>query len=82
MKKFLLAIAIVALGFGASAQGGFDSFTSDWGGNSNRDMVNPALLTLPGNAIGDTGNANAPLGSGILVLTALGAGYAVSRKRK
>ena len=82
MKKFLLAIAIIALGFGASAQGGFDSFTSDWGDNSNRDMVNPTLLTMPGNAIGDTGNANAPLGSGLIILGALGAGYAVARKRK
>ena len=82
MKKILLTIAIVILGFVANAQNGLDAYTVDWGGNGVREISNPLVLTLPGTNIGDTVNANAPLGSGLLILTALGAGYAVARKRK
>ena len=82
MKKILLTIAIVILGFVANAQNGLDAYTVDWGGNGVREISNPLALTLPGTNIGDTVNANAPLGSGLLVLTALGAGYAAFRKRK
>ena len=82
MKNILLTIAIIALGFVANAQNGLDAYTVDWGGNGVRGISDPLVLTLPGTAIGDTGNVNAPLGSGLLLLTALGAGYAVARKRK
>ena len=82
MKKILLTIAIIILGFVANAQNGLDAYTVDWGGNGVREISNPLVLTLPGTNIGDTVNANAPLGSGLLILTALGAGYAVARKRK
>ena len=82
MKKILLTIAIIILGFVANAQNGLDAYTVDWGGNGVREISNPLVLTLPGTDIGDPGNVNAPLGSGLLLLTALGAGYAVARKRK
>ena len=83
MKKILFAITIVMmLGFTANAQGR-DSFFNDWDNNSNRsvdDGVFPAVLG--GELGGLTGNQDAPLGTGLLILTVLGAGYAVARKKK
>ena len=83
MKKIILAIALVmALGFGANAQR--DSFFMDWediGNGLDRDPdPGLALPSLPSHNL-DT-NQNAPLGSGLLILTALGAGYAVTRRNK
>ena len=84
MKKILFAIAIVlTLGLTANAQNKQDSFFSGWDDNgwSNRD-INTISFVLPQNGLGYTENEPAPLGSGLLVLTALGAGYAVAKKRK
>ncbi|MCQ2309272.1 MAG: hypothetical protein MJZ78_04755 [Bacteroidales bacterium] len=79
MKKTLLTIAItLGLAFGASAQsdGFFGSYSmGDGSRNENQD-----LPTLPQG--GQTGNQDAPLGTGLLILTALGAGYAVAKKRE
>ena len=81
MKKILFAIAIVlTIGFSANAQSDwfvrdFDSYTDDW-----RDVTLPIILV--GGSVGayDTDQpATAPLGSGMLILTALGAGYAVRK---
>ena len=80
MKKILFAIAIVmTLGFTANAQS--DGFFRNYdNGCNNRlgeslDIVNPA-------GHGSTENVETPLGSGLLVLTALGTGYAVARKKR
>ena len=83
MKKILFAIAIVlTISFTANAQGKKDAFFTDWDNNSfNRDP-DPFPAILGGQLGGLNGNQDAPLGSGLLVLTALGAGYAVARKRK
>ena len=81
MKKILFAIAIVlTIGFSANAQGR-DGFFSSWDNDNyvNRDP-DPFSLVFP-NHFQDSDNG-APLGSGLLVLTALGAGYAIARKRK
>ncbi len=81
MKKVILSIALVfALGLGASAQR--DSFFSDWEDVGNGlDRTEDILPGLPSNH-GYTDNIDAPLGSGLLILTALGAGYAVAKKRR
>ena len=83
MKKILFAIAIVlTLGITANAQSSKnDAFVTEWDNSSwNRTVVMPAIL---GGTLGDLdGDQPAPLGSGLLVLTALGAGYAVVKKRK
>ena len=83
MKKVLLATALVlAMGFGANAQP--DGFIfNNWsdvnnGVRAGDDEVFPALPTEHGLPT----DAPAPLGSGLLILTALGAGYAVSRRKK
>jgi hypothetical protein len=83
MKKILLAIALVlTMGFGAKAQIGLgltDSFFNDW---AQSDLMREVtLINLPTDH-GLTGDVNAPLGSGLLVLTALGAGYAVARRKR
>ena len=80
MKKIIFAIAIVmTMGLSASAQRGMDRFFNYDNGLDNRGGELPGLPTT---GIGTTGNATAPLGSGLLVLTALGAGYAMSRRKK
>ena len=84
MKKIFFAIAIVlTLGLTANAQSYKDSFVDAWESNSRSDWGGAIDLLLPTGAIGGTDNqSGAPLGSGLLVLTALGAGYAVAKKRK
>lgn len=85
MKKFLLTIAVVlAFGFSASAQYGCsDAFYQNWDENEGRfDVGNGFSFVLPsshGSGL-DTGGT-APLGSGLLVLTALGAGYVASKRK-
>lgn len=68
---------MMVFGLGASAQ--TDGFFNDWEDFDNIRNEED-LPTLPGSH-GLTGNQEAPLGSGILILTALGAGYAISKKR-
>ncbi|MGN0033517.1 MAG: hypothetical protein ACI358_07065 [Candidatus Limimorpha sp.] len=86
MKKIIFAIAIMmTLGMNANAQR--DTFFSDWyDANSNIRTNDPTTPNLPTSNLilgGECGNdENAPIGSGILILTALGAGYAVARKRR
>ena len=83
MKKILFAIALVMMmGLGASAQRGSDGFFgNDY--SSDRDMGNPNNLGLglPSDNIGSTTNESVPLGTGLLILTALGAGYALKKKQ-
>ena len=84
MKKILLLTAIImVLGLGASAQRGndgfFNNFTYD---NYNRDgdQLEAPVHGFTGYAQGN--GDPAPLGTGLLIMTALGAGYAVVRKKK
>ncbi len=80
MKKIFLAIALVlTLGFGANAQIGLtDAFFNDWAQSDlMRDIT---LISLP-NEHGLTEDVTgAPLGSGLVILGALGAAYALRKK--
>ena len=83
MKKILFAIAIVlTISLTANAQGKNDGFFSNWDNGLN-DRTGSEPLT-PGIAF-PTHNTDqdpqAPLGSGLLILTAIGAGYALKRRR-
>lgn len=85
MKKIVLAIALVlALGLGVNAQIGLsDAFLNDW---AQSDMLRDGglgliLPGLPGDH-GLGGDVPAPLGSGLIILSALGVGYATLRRRK
>ncbi len=82
MKKILFAIAIIMmLGMTANAQrDGFFGTYDNYGG----DRETNQYLAAPnhGNEGYAPGNGDAPLGTGLLILTALGAGYAVARKKR
>ena len=79
MKKIVFAIVLVlTIGLRASAQDGF--FRS--GGDNMDRTVSDQTPALPQGSVGEKNDDQpAPLGSGLLVLTALGAGYAVLRKK-
>ena len=84
MKKILFAIAIVlTISLTANAQKN-DAFFNNWDNDSyNRGTGDDMFPAIMGGTLGGlNGNQDAPLGSGLLVLTALGTGYAVARKRK
>ena len=81
MKKILLSAALViAMGFGANAQN--DNYFNTWDDvSNNKERESDFTPTLP-ESHNLTDNQSVPVGSGLLVLTALGAGYALTRKRE
>lgn len=87
MKKILLAIALVlAIGFGANAQRG-DGFFNNWDDLGNGldkydDFDNGLRGGGPGTPGHGGGDTPAPLGSGLVILGALGAGYAVAKRKR
>ena len=84
MKKILLAIALtIILGFGANAQylGMSDSFFNDWTQSDRLDIGGFSFVLPASHGFGED-TPSAPLGSGLLILTALGAGYALKKKRE
>ena len=81
MKKFALVFAIITtLAFSANAQKkdsyfNWNDATDDW----DRTTINNVTFAFP--AIhGSLYDSNAPLGSGLLILGALGVGYAIKKK--
>ena len=83
MKKILFAIAlIITLSLTANAQYS-DGFFSDWDNGLDRTGTgNDIGFVLPTNHGNGLDTPSAPLGSGLLILTALGAGYALKKKRE
>ena len=84
MKKILFAISFVTMmTIGANAQR--DGFFSGYD-NIDENRIGGGVPTIPygANVGGITGDvpANTPLGSGLLILGALGAGYAVARRKR
>ena len=83
MKKILFAIAfVIMMSVGAMAQsdGFFKNYNSDvYNDRGGSDPATPGH-EFPNHT--EEGDPLAPLGSGLLVLTALGAGYAVVRKNR
>lgn len=83
MKKILLATALVlAIGLSVSAQDGF--FRGGYDDSGDRGTsISATKPRLPGDGVGvNNDDQPAPIGGGLLVLTALGAGYAVTRRRE
>ena len=78
MKKILFAIAFVMMMVvGANAQtDGW--FASSEGNYSNRDGLALDTNMPPAHGM----DIQAPLGSGLLILTAMGAGYAIARRKR
>ena len=84
MKKFLFSIALtITLSFGAKAQylGMSDSFFNDWTQSDRLDIGGFSFVLPASHGFGED-TPSAPLGSGFLILTALGAGYALKKKRE
>ena len=84
MKKILFTIAlIITLSLTASAQFNIntDAFFNDWE-QSERLMDGGFSFVLPASHGFGEDTPSAPLGSGLLILTALGAGYALNKKRE
>ena len=78
MKKIIFAVLFaIMIGFSATAQTDNYVFDEDF----NRDAT--TLPEVPWGAVGwiIVSNQTTPLGSGLLVLTGLGAGYAFLRKK-
>lgn len=84
MKKILFTLALtITLGFTASAQfNNSDAFFKSWDDDERLDIGNGLIYVLPTNHGFDTDSTSTPLSSGLLILTALGAGYALKRKKK
>ena len=86
MKKILFAIAIVlTLGLTANAQrdgffANYEDIYADRGTGSSEYTLGAPVHGL--SDVNAPGGEAAPLGSGLLILTALGAGYAVVKHRK
>ena len=82
MKKIILSIIFaMVMSFGAKAQ--IDAMVTDWD-NTYRTTMDE-MPWLPAVIIGINNDLNAydtPLGSGLLIFTALGAGYAFKKKRR
>ena len=80
MKKILFAIAFVmvmVLGANAQSDGWFKASGDDY---SQRAGTSPDIA-LPGSH-GLTNDQASPLGSGLIILGALGAGYAIARRKR
>ena len=85
MKKILFAIALtITLAFTASAKFGLtDAYFNNWDGNDSRFEIGEGFsFVLPASHGFGVDTPSAPLGSGLLILGALGAGYAVAKRRR
>ena len=83
MKKILFAITLtITLGLTATAQYS-DGFFNDWDNGFDRTGTgNEIGFVLPASHGNGLDTPSAPLGSGLLILTALGAGYALKKKHE
>jgi len=80
MKKIIISIVVVfVLSLGVYAQR--DGFFNSWEEVSYRDDIEDTDMPVFPNSHDITENINLPLGNGILILTMLGAGYVIRKKR-
>ena len=80
MKKIFLVLVLALMSLNVFAQG-IDVFFADDDSFDNRIIDNGFILNLPTGSIGSTNNEPAPIGNGLIILTALGAGYAIRHRR-
>jgi hypothetical protein len=81
MKKILFVLVVLmTMCFSANAQS--DGFFKSGGSENYSGRTETPTPLIPGTAPGTTPDSNAPLGSGLIILTVAGAGYAVMRRKK
>ena len=84
MKKILLVLTLLmTMVIGANAQS--DGFFRGGGDGYDDYGRTTAMPLLPSGSVGSIQGdqpATAPLGSGLLIMTALGTGYMVTKRRK
>ncbi len=80
MKKiFLTTVIVLTLGIAGMAQS--DGFFGSYSDGGSRTTEFPTVPSdAPGRITNDQNAYEGPLGSGLLILTALGAGYALRKK--
>lgn len=84
MKKIILAFVVVMFTIAcANAQAQSDAFFQAGNSTVRGSQGTDEPMVVPNGAVGTiTDHDAAPLGTGLLVLTALGAGYAVTKRKK
>ena len=81
MKKIVFVIAlVVTMVSGAKAQ--TDGFFKSGDTDNYSSRTESTTPIVPTGQVGTINDTNAPLGSGMLILTAMGAGYAIARRKK
>ena len=81
MKKIFLVLVLALMSLNVFAQRR-DVFFADDDSFDNRFGETGFMLSLPSGVIGSTNNEPAPIGNGLIILTALGAGYAMKKRKK
>lgn len=84
MKKIYLTLVLtIAMGCNVFAQrsDGFFNY-NDNDPYSRIDDAPNGLLNMPSKPLGATSNESAPIGNGLIILTALGAAYTIKKRRK
>ena len=85
MKKILLVFAIImtmVIGANAQSDGFFRGGSDDYDGGSRGISNTTPLLPSASYGVGETDNdQTAPLGSGLLILCALGGAYLLRKKK-
>ena len=73
----------MTMGLAVNAQDGFfNNWNDGYGDRAGSGMSDPTPLTVPMDELGSTNDTQLPLGSGLLILGALGAGYAGLRNKR
>ena len=83
MKKILFALVLVlSLSISVFAQRNDAFFKTDNDDYYNRISDPTNILAMPAGDLGSTTNEPAPLGNGLIILTAVGLGYAIKKRNK
>lgn len=79
MKKVIATLAII-LGFGIGVNAQSDAFfTQSFSDYRDVESIDAETPRIPGHDL--TANQDAPIGTGLLLLTGMGLGYAMLRKK-
>ena len=82
MKKiYLVLVLTLSMGFNMFAQYS-DGFFNNVDNEPYNRLGDNTMLNLPQNPIGTPNNESAPIGDGLLILTAIGIGYAIKKRKK